>query len=141
MENFAKPSNLENLEIRPSEIGQLTKLKSLSLGRNQFSGVIPDSISSLVKLVELILAQNLFVGSVLDSINHRTCKSQVSVLGTQRVLPSIAGGNWRFNFSRSVGSADETVIPFRWENENESGSLCSTDSETDEEGVSESGVK
>ena len=56
----------------PFEIGNLTKLTSLNLYRNELSGEIPIELGNLVNLIHLYLHDNSFTGLLPESIENLT---------------------------------------------------------------------
>lgn len=56
----------------PKEIGQLTKLTFLDLGRQKFSGTLPEELGNCVSLQELDIENNNFSGPLPSSITKLT---------------------------------------------------------------------
>ena len=63
--------NLEQLQLHfnsltslPTEVGLLTKLTHLALGKNSFEGTLPSSLGGLTRLRTLTLRANKFSGSI-----------------------------------------------------------------------------
>lgn len=93
--------NLEVLEIGgnhfltgqiPTVIGNLSKLKKLSIWRNPLNGPIPAEIGSLVNLETLQLVDTPLSGGIPSEINNLTKLSRIEIGSTQLggVFPSIS---------------------------------------------------
>ncbi|WP_439184150.1 T9SS type A sorting domain-containing protein [Carboxylicivirga taeanensis] len=65
------PNNLLEGSI-PSEIGNITMLKSLNIWRNKLSGTIPPELGNCINLTELFLDENALTGQVPSSIANLT---------------------------------------------------------------------
>ena len=65
----------------PSEIGNLTQLRKLSLESNKFNGVIPREIGALKNITDLTLSSNQLSGNIpseigeLESLEHLALNS------------------------------------------------------------------
>ncbi|KAL2462922.1 Leucine-rich repeat (LRR) family protein [Forsythia ovata] len=67
----------------PRNIGNLTKLQSLILARNSFSGSIPSSLTKLTQLSTLDLSGNRLLGTIPSSIGQLTKLFELNLSGNK----------------------------------------------------------
>ncbi|MEQ9105031.1 MAG: PKD domain-containing protein [Rhodothermales bacterium] len=76
----------------PTEIGNLTELRLLSLAFNQLSGPLPASMGNLTKLETLNLERNTFTGNIPESFGNLVALKELVFWGNQLTgLPSTIG--------------------------------------------------
>ena len=85
--------NLNTTGAIPAEIGQLTKLRHLDLGKNQFSGSIPPEIGNLTELSFLSLKDNQLTGEIPEVIGTLQKLNYLYLSGNQFTgeIPSAFG--------------------------------------------------
>jgi Leucine-rich repeat (LRR) protein len=64
----------------PTEVGLLTSLIELKLGRNRLSGPIPSEIGQLTRLAELLLEYNKLTGLVPGEIGNLQALTYLSLV-------------------------------------------------------------
>ncbi len=76
----------------PTEIGNLTELRLLSLAFNQLSGPLPASMGNLTKLETLYLERNNFTGNIPETFGNLVALKELVFWGNQLTgLPSTIG--------------------------------------------------
>lgn len=101
---FRHLTHLEHLDLNgygsqglegplPDWIGQLSKLRFLDLGSNQFSGHIPHSIYNCTSLETLDLSANYLSGEIPPQIGSHLTKLTVLYLFTNRFTGSISSSS------------------------------------------------
>lgn len=79
----------------PAQLGLLTKLDTLRLGRNDLEYTIPTEIGRLTSLSKLILAQNSLTGSIPSEIGRLTMLTELILVSNQLngLIPQQIGDN------------------------------------------------
>jgi len=104
----------------PTELGNLTLLKQLSLNSNQLSGSIPTELGNLINLEELYLGNNQLTGGIptglsnLDSLNNLYLQSN-ELDGT---VPDFNGIN-NLNIKNNNFSCDDLSVNFSSNNQSQ----------------------
>ena len=88
----------------PAQLGRLTNLTLLWLGRNQLSGLIPSSLGNLTNLVWLNLNNNQLSGPIPSSLGNLSRLTRLYLAGNS--LTGCLPTQWR-NTLRNDGSHDD----------------------------------
>ncbi|XP_047091125.1 LRR receptor kinase SERK2-like isoform X1 [Lolium rigidum] len=63
----------------PQELGNLSNLMTLKLGRNKLNGSIPESVGLLSELQNLDLSQNLLIGNIPSSLSNLSSLNNINL--------------------------------------------------------------
>lgn len=102
----------------PSQLEELTQLKSLELSDNLISGVIPNGLGSLTALVTLDVSSNQLSGFIPTQIGDASNLQVLNLFGNRFTgfIPSEIGKLSDLRILNLIGSSLEGTIPESFEN-------------------------
>ena len=73
----------------PTEIGWLTQLTDLNLGREELTGTIPSTLASLTQLTRLTLSSNQLTGTIPSTLTSLTQLNWLDLYNNTQLLGTI----------------------------------------------------